>query len=224
MTTNGNDNGLFITIEGGEHTGKSTLLAAVRERWETLPIPVPELVVCRDPGGTEFGERIRRALFAGDTERPVPVAEMLVFAASRAQLVGEIVRPALQRGAVVVSDRFIDSTYAIQHYGRGVSLEMIRVVHAAARIQLPHMTLLLDRDPQSTSLRGPATDYMERESVEFHSRVREGFLHLAAGEPGRWRVLDASQPADAVAEQAWMYVRAELDDWPTFATARLGSR
>ena len=224
MTTNGNDDGLFITIEGGEHAGKSTLLAMLRERWTTLSAPVPELVICRDPGGTEFGERIRRALFDGDAEPPVAVAEMLVFASARAQLVGEIVRPALQRGAVVVSDRFIDSTYAIQHYGRGVSLEMIRVVHAAARIPLPHLTLLLDLDSASAARRGPATDYMERESEEFHARVRSGFLHLAAGEPGRWRVLDASQPASIVTDQAWTYVLEELEEWPTFATARLGSR
>ena len=150
-------------------------------------------MTCREPGGTAFGERIRSALLQSG-EPPQPEAELLAFAAARAQLVGEIIIPALKRNAIVISDRYADSTVAYQDYGRGLALGVIAAVHAAAvRGPLPDVTLLLDHDPEEARARAPGSeDYIEDEEAEFHARVRNGYLELAAAEPERWCVLDAS--------------------------------
>ena len=203
--------GLFVSVEGIDKAGKSTVIAELTARIESLsPVP-PELVTCREPGGTAFGERIREALLQPGLP-PHPEAEMLAFAAARAQLVHTIIIPALRRGAVVICDRYIDSTIAYQHYGRGLSIVVISAVHAAAvRGPMPDITLLLDHDPDAARERGlGADDYIESEAAAFHTRVRNGYLEMAAAEPDRWRVLDASQPAVAVIAQAWGHVRAAL--------------
>ncbi|MYD64407.1 MAG: dTMP kinase, partial [Chloroflexi bacterium] len=153
--------GRFVTIEGGEGTGKTTLLAALAERSRSGGLDV---VTCREPGGTALGERLRTALLGADGAAPDPRAELLVFAAARAQLVAEVIRPALERGALVLCDRYADSTTAYQHHGRGLPRETVVAVNAAATGGLtPDLTLLLDL-PATEGLRraGRAGDYMER--------------------------------------------------------------
>lgn len=199
--------GHFVTLEGGEGAGKSTLVAALAERAQARGASV---VLCREPGGTPLGERLREALFGLQTA-PSALAELLAFSAARAELVATVIRPALEAGALVLCDRFIDSTLAYQGYGRGLDLETIRAVNAAATGGLvPDLTLLLDLDPAAGRARGAAggSDYLEREALAFHERVRAGFLALAAAEPARWQVLDAAQPADVVADAAWVWLEA----------------
>ncbi len=199
--------GLFVTLEGGEGAGKSTLAAMLVERARTAG---HEVVACREPGGTALGERLRAALLGdadldGDSAPPAPEAELLTFAAARAQLVTELLRPALVRAAVVVCDRFADSTTAYQHHGRGLDAALVAAVNAAATGGLtPDLTLLLDLPPSEGLRRaGGAGDYVEREQLAFHERVRAGYRALAEAEPGRWLVLDAREPAQGLAEEAW---------------------
>ena len=204
MTSTGGKRGVFVTLEGGEHAGKSTqheaLLRLVREAGR-------QAVACREPGGTALGERLRAALFAAtlDEPPPSPAAELLTFNAARAQLVREVIRPALDRGAVVICDRFADSTVAYQQYGRGLDAALVASAIAVATGGLtPDLTVLLDLDPAEAARRvSGQTDYLEREALDFHRRVRRGFLELAAAEPSRWLVLDATKPAMQITHAVW---------------------
>lgn len=206
MTTPG---GLFVTLEGGEGVGKSTLQASLVARAESEG---HEVVACREPGGTPLGERLRAALLESADGETDPTAELLVFEAARAQLVADLVRPALQRGALVISDRFADSSLAYQHHGRGLPAEVVAQANAVATGGLtPDLTVLLDLDPsEGAKRRGKAADYLEREDGGFHERVREGFRSLAAAEPARWTVIDASQSAEVVADAVWAALSAKL--------------
>jgi dTMP kinase len=194
--------GWFVTLEGGEGAGKSTQLDALAALARNAG---HEVVTCREPGGTALGERLRRALF--DLERaPEPLAELLVFGAARAQLVGEVIRPALDRGALVICDRFADSTVAYQHYGRGLPVDDVAAVnHAATGGLVPDLTLLFDLPPEVGRGRGQrgGSDYLEREALAFHERVRAGYRALAAAEPGRWLVLDAALAPEELTRLAW---------------------
>jgi dTMP kinase len=193
--------GCFVTIEGGEGAGKSTLLAALAERARAAGA---EVVTCREPGGTALGERLREALL-GPADDPDPRAELLVFAAARAQLVAELIRPALARGVLVLCDRYADSTVAYQHHGRGIERRVVDAANALATDGLaPELTLLLDLPPAEGLRRsGKAGDHIERESIEFHERVRAGYRELASAEPGRWRVLDGTRAAAELAREGW---------------------
>ena len=200
--------GRFVTIEGGEGAGKSTLLAALAGRAREAG---GEVVTCREPGGTGLGERLREALLgASSGEPPDPRAELLVFASARAQLVAEVIRPALERGALVLCDRYLDSTVAYQHHGRGIERAEVDAVNAVATGGLlPDLTLLLDLPPYEGLRRvGRAGDYLESEPLDFHRRVRAGYLAEASASPGRWLVLDATRPPETLAEEAWSRVRA----------------
>ncbi|MEE8422158.1 MAG: dTMP kinase [Dehalococcoidia bacterium] len=192
--------GLFVTFEGGERAGKSTQVAALAER---IGASGRRVVNCREPGGTALGERLREALFAG--ESPAPETELLVFASARAQLVHELIRPALDSGAVVLCDRFADSTVAYQQYGRGLDRSLVSTVNDAATGGLmPALTVLLDLPPAEARVRGGAkTDYMEREEAAFHERVRAGYLELAAADPQRWLTLDATCAAERLTDDIW---------------------
>lgn len=204
MTSAGQRRGIFVTLEGGEHAGKSTqheaLLRLVRGAGR-------EAVACREPGGTALGERLRAALFATTPGEPPPSpeAELLTFNAARAQLVREVIRPALDRGAVVICDRFADSTVAYQQYGRGLDAGLVAAaIRVATGGLTPDLTLLLDLDPAEAARRvSTETDYLEREALDFHRRVRRGFLELAAADPSRWLVLDATKPAMQITHAAW---------------------
>ena len=216
--------GRFVTFEGGEGAGKSTLLSTLAERarrsgsWGSGGSRVPSVlrgrtadeddavVTCREPGGTWLGERLREALLGvPSAEAPDVRAELLVFAAARAQIVAEVIRPALDRGALVLCDRYADSTVAYQHYGRGIEREAVDAANAVATGGLtPDLTVLLDLPPFEGLRRvGRDTDYLEREPLDFHRRVRAGYLAEAEADSGRWLVLDATQPPDALAEAAW---------------------
>lgn len=188
--------GIFITFEGGDGAGKTTqaeLLAA----W--LAERGLEVVRTREPGGTPLGAGLREMLLHGG--HVSPRAEALLYAADRAQHVAEVIRPALDRGAAVVQDRYIDSSLAYQGAGRPLDPAEIRGLSEWATDGLwPQLTVLLDVSPELAAKRrvaaGQTADRLERETVEFHSRVRSGFLALAAAEPERFLVLDAAQGVD----------------------------
>jgi dTMP kinase len=210
VTDPGSSGGAFVTLEGGEGAGKSTQLAALAERASEAG---REVVTCREPGGTALGERLRDALFVSADGETDPVAELLVFQAARAQLVAEVIRPALERGALVLCDRFADSTVAYQQYGRGLDAGLVadstRIATGGLR---PRLTLLFDLEPAAGRARvDRASDYLEREDFAFHERVRAGFLALARAEPERWVVVDASLPPGEVTEAAWEHLAGVLE-------------
>ncbi|MBI3997935.1 MAG: dTMP kinase [Armatimonadetes bacterium] len=197
--------GLFITIEGPEGSGKST---QARRLYEALRPEVP-LILAREPGGTPVGEAIRAVLLDERYRGMSAETEMLLFAASRAQYVAEVVRPALEAGTCVLSERFVDASIAYQAYGRGLPVEVVRRVNEVATGGLrPDLTLLLDIDPAVGLARARAArgkegvpgrgDRLEQEDEAFHARVRAGFLQLAREEPARFEVFDGSRPADEV--------------------------
>jgi dTMP kinase len=208
--------GVFVTLEGGEGCGKTTQLTALELLARGDDSPWAELVTCREPGGTAIGEGVRDLLFdrPEDATDPTPPAELLLFAAARAQLVAEVIRPALERGALVICDRFADSTTAYQAYGRELDRSLVDGVNAAATGGLtPELTVLLDLDPKEGLVRsgrrdaGEPSDYLEREELAFHRRVRLGYLELAAAEPERWVTLDATRPAMELSHAIWERVR-----------------
>ena len=192
----------FIVFEGPEGAGKSTQVVrlAGRLRREGL-----RATVTREPGGTPTGDAIRELVLHADVEID-PLVEFLLYSASRAQHVREVIRPALERGEVVLSDRFAGASVAYQGYGRGLDLDFVRDLNRRATDGLsPDLTVLLDLDP-AEGLRRVAgrgsEDRLEREDLAFHRRVRDGFLELARHDPS-WLVLDASGPADTIADAVW---------------------
>jgi dTMP kinase len=194
--------GKLITLEGGEGAGKSTVLAAVREQ---LARAGQDVLVTREPGGTPAGEAIRAVLLDPDRRGLCAESELLLMFASRAQLVRDVVEPALAAGRWVLSDRFTDASYAYQGGGRGQPTARIAELERWAACGLePDLTLLLDL-PVGEGLarargRGPI-DRIEMESVEFFERVRAAYRARAAGAPARFRVIDASDALDAVLAQ-----------------------
>ena len=197
----------LLSIEGGEGAGKSTVLRALRE---ALVADGFEVVSTREPGGTPLAERIRELLLDPAHEPAQPETELLLMFAARAQHVREVVLPALQRGAWVISDRFTDSSYAYQGAARGLDAGFIAELERNVVGIEPGLTLLLDlgvahgreRTRGRDLLGGSAPDRIERERDEFFERVREGFLARAAQHPQRIRVLDASPSAERVAAAA----------------------
>ncbi len=196
--------GLFVVFEGGEGAGKSTQLAALAER---LRGGGRDVVVTREPGATGIGSRIRSlVLDTSADEAPSPRAEALLYAADRAHHVATVVRPALVRGAVVISDRYVDSSLAYQGAGRTLPVDEVSWLSSWATGGLkPDLVVLLDVDPRTglsrVAARHQAADRLEAESVAFHERVRYAFLDLAAADPKRYLVLDAARPADEIAER-----------------------
>lgn len=191
--------GRLITLEGPEGAGKSTQAARIRPRLEQLGM---EVVLTREPGGTATGEAIREVLLAtADGASAIrPRVDALLFNAARAQLLEEVVRPALRRGAWVVLDRYADSTLAYQGYGSGVPLDELRALAAFATGGLvPDLTILLDLPIEEglARKRGAETRFETAFDVDYHRRVRAGFLALAHAEPQRFTIVDAARdPAD----------------------------
>lgn len=190
--------GFFVTFEGGEGSGKTTQLKALLAGLRSLPV---EVVQTRDPGGTAIGNQVRELLLSGENVRMSPLAELLLYEASRAQLVQELIRPALTAHRIVLCDRFTDSTVAYQGYGRGLDLDLIERLNAVAADGLrPDLTFLLDLDPavglarvaERVTQPRRRRDRLEAEVLEFHQRVRAGYRALAAREPARIVVLDAA--------------------------------
>jgi dTMP kinase len=207
--------GRFVTLEGGEGAGKSTLLAALRERLERAGFTV---VATREPGGSPGAEIVRRVILSGAAAPLGPFAEAVLFAAARDDHLEQVIRPALARGAVVLCDRFADSTRAYQGAVGGVEPSVLaaldRVVVGRTR---PDLTLVLDVAPEvglaRARRRQGEPDRFEKEGPGFHAKLRQAFLEIARREPGRCVVLDAETPADVLAQQAYRIV-----------TERLGSR
>ena len=209
--------GRFITIEGGEGAGKSTVLSALRE---FLLARGFEVVSTREPGGTPLAEQIRSLLLDTHHEPPAVETELLLVFAARAQHVREVIVPALQRGAWVISDRFTDSSYAYQGAGRGLDAEFIADLERRVVGIEPGMTLLLDIGVAHGRERargrdlapgGNGPDRIEREHDHFFERVRGGFLARAQAEPQRFRVIDATQSVEEVAAQALSHLRGLVD-------------
>jgi dTMP kinase len=206
--------GLFVSLEGGEGAGKSTVLADLHAR---LTAAGHAVLLTREPGGTPLGERLRRALLDTQGDAPVAEAEALLFCAARAHLVNTVLRPALARGTVVLCDRYADSTLAYQGYGRGLPLDQLRTLNALATGGLrPDLTLLLDL-PVAEGIarrRGDSADMdrLDREASDFHERVRTGFRDLATLEPERWVILDARRKPGEVAAEAWSAVAERLGE------------
>ena len=193
---------LFITFEGGEGCGKSTQSRLLLEKLHQQNIPV---VLTREPGGTALGNEIRRVL---KREQGIPIspqAELFLFAASRAQLVAELIRPALREGKVVICDRFAHSTLVYQGYGRGLDLTTVEMVNNMATENLkPDLAILLNISPeQGLTRKRSLRDRFELEDLSFHRRVREGYLKMAAAEPDRWLVIDAMLSKGEITEIIW---------------------
>ena len=197
---------LFITFEGGEGSGKSVQARALYRRLSRLAIPV---VLTHEPGVTALGKKVARWLKWGQDMDISPMAELMLFNVSRAQLMTEVIKPNLESGKVVISDRYADSTTAYQSYGRGLDLAMVRAVNNAAIQGLnPGLTILLDMSVEAglARKRGKKQDRFEQEDIAFHRRVREGYLKLVEKEPERWLVLDATQSKEKIAEIIWQKV------------------
>ena len=206
--------GLLITFEGGEGCGKSTQAKALYQRLRQQNIPV---VLTHEPGGTVLGSEIRRALKRKRGCPVSPEAELFLFAASRAQLIAEVVRPALQEGKIVICDRFSYSTSVYQGYGRGLSLPTVEMVNSLATQNLePDVIILLDLPPeQGLARKRNLKDRFELEDLSFHRRVREGYLKMAATDPDRWLVIDASLAKNKIAKIIWERVSQLLPPSPS---------
>jgi dTMP kinase len=195
---------LFITFEGPDGSGKSTqatmLAAALRGSGH-------EVVSTREPGGTPIGEQIRAVVHDVANTAMLPTTEILLYSASRAQLVGELIRPALARGAVVISDRYATSTLAYQGYGRGLDLDVLRRITEFATGGLqPDLVVYLDLDI-AIGLQRKLRDHdagkgewnrMDQQQLDFHHRIREGYLAMSRQDPERWHIVDATRPVAAV--------------------------
>jgi dTMP kinase len=202
--------GKFITLEGPEGSGKSTQAKILIRRLAACGI---EAIYTREPGGTALGEEIRNILQHNQAgEAPCERAELLLFEASRSQLVEKVIRPHLERGVWVISDRFMDSTTAYQGYGRGLPVDEVQAIHHfTVNHVIPDLTLLLDLEIgagfQRVTLRylalGESADRFEQEDRFFHEKVRSGYLKLAAAEPDRFRIINAAQEPDSVATSIW---------------------
>lgn len=190
---------LFVTFEGPEGSGKTVQSQGLYEYLEGQGLPV---LLTREPGGTSIGDQIRGVLLSPENVEMLPEAEILLFSASRAQLVRQVIRPALARGILVICDRFADSTLAYQGYGHGLDLAALRAITEFATGGLrPDLTVYLDIDVEEGLRRKLAAqegrgawNRLDQKELDFHQRVRAGYQALVAAEPQRWLVMDAAQP------------------------------
>jgi dTMP kinase len=210
--------GVFITFEGTEGSGKSTQIQRLAQRWRARGRVVRTL---REPGGTPIGEEIRHTLQHSDRNQAMtPEAELLLINASRAQLVREMIRPALAGGEIVLCDRFYDSTVAYQGYGRELELRLVRImIDFAVGATRPDLTfflrlpLVLSEQRRQARRRQPGTprDRMEEADRNFFARVERGYEAIATAEPQRVRVLDATRSIEALSDQIWGHTTALID-------------
>ncbi len=195
--------GLFITFEGAEGSGKSTQARQLALSLQQAELPV---MFTREPGGTPIADQIRHVILTPENTAMDSAAEVLLYSASRAQHVAERIRPALARGAIVVCDRFADSTLAYQGYGLGLDLAVLRAITTFATGGLtPNLTLYLDCPvnvglgrKRDAAQQGGEWNRLDRKPIEYHERVRQGYLALASAEPHRWRVIDATGDVETV--------------------------
>lgn len=211
------DQGFFISFEGSEGCGKSTQIQRLRQLIERAG---RRCEITREPGGTELGEVIRHLLkHAPEGRNMTPESELLLFAASRAQLVREKIRHWLKSGVFVIADRFLDSTVVYQGIARGLDLDAVRRINAfAVGSCLPDLTFVLDLDVEvafeRADARGEPRDRMESEALTFYENVRRGYLDLAREEPDRFVVLDAAESVETVAAQIESTLTNRYDGFP----------
>ncbi|MEE8163577.1 MAG: dTMP kinase, partial [Anaerolineae bacterium] len=208
---------LFITFEGPEGSGKTTQIELLSEYLEEKGYPV---LATREPGGTSIGDQVRAILLDPQNTEMLPASEALLFSSARAQIVNRVIRPHLAQGGIVLCDRYADSTLAYQGYGHGLDLEMLHTITALATEELkPDLTIYLDIDVEEGLRRKLAAhkagktewNRMDRQETAFHRRVRDGYLQMAAREPDRWLVIDATQPLEAIQALIRARVEAKLD-------------
>lgn len=205
--------GLFITFEGTDGTGKSTQIEFAREYFESRGFNV---LISREPGGTSISEKLRDILLDKANGEMSPVTEMMIYAASRAQLVSEVIIPAVNDGTVVICDRFVDSSVAYQAFGRGLG-DMVAEVNSYATTGLaPDITFFMDIDPEvgRSRIAGGELDRLEQEKSDFFRRVYDGYKSIAASDPGRVKTIDAS----GTIEEVRAAIEVHLDE----ITGRMG--
>jgi len=193
--------GRLIVFEGGEASGKSTQAARLAAELGA--------VLTREPGGTEIGKRIREIVLDPGSAGMAPSAEALLMAADRAQHVAEVIEPALAAGTDVVTDRYVPSSLAYQGYGRGLDVEELRALSAAAGAPEPDLVIFLDVPASVAAARLQGRDRMEAAGEDFHARVADGYRRLAAADPDRWIVVDGDGSVDDIAQR----VREAVDKW-----------
>lgn len=216
--------GPFITFEGSEGCGKSTQVQRLAARLEKVQIP---FLVTREPGGTPIGETIRELLqFAPQGAGMMPETELLLFEASRSQLVREAIKPALERGLCVIADRFLDSTTVYQGAARKLDRRIVELLNAfAVGDCVPDITFVLDVDVTTarSRMKSPRRpDRMEQEPVEFYEEIREAYRQLAKREPKRVVLIDGSQPMDKIDNQIWEILTARFSGFS--AKSKIGDR
>lgn len=194
---------MFITLEGPDGSGKTTQIAPLADFLRQRGLTV---LTTREPGGTSIGEQVRTVLHRLDNTAMHPRSETLLYLAARAQLVEEVIRPALVRGEIVISDRFADSTLAYQGYGHGNDLQIVRqLLHFATGGLWPDLTILFDLSAEEGLRRrqtgGGEWNRLDAYQLAFHQRVCEGYRALAAQEPQRWVVIDAARPVEAIQQE-----------------------
>jgi dTMP kinase len=208
--------GAFITFEGSEGCGKSTQVKRLAARLELAGVPT---LITREPGGTAIGEKIRDLLqFAPESFAMTPETEVLLFEASRAQLVRETIQPALEKGTVVISDRFSDSTTVYQGVARKLAPDIVETLNAFAIGRArPDLTFILDVDVETARNRllrrvrpVAVKDRMEEEPIEFYERVCQGYRELAKREPDRFIIIDGAQAPDAIEDRIWTAVESKI--------------
>ena len=201
---------LFITFEGGEGSGKSLQTRALYRKLCRLDIPT---ILIHEPGSTPLGERLTHLLKWAHSTSISPLTELMLFNASRAQLLDEVIRPALKAGKIVICDRYTDSTVAYQGYGRKIDFDTIKNINdMATGGQKPDLTVLLDIPVDEGFARKTAQepDRFEKEAKAFHQRVRKGYLRLASEEPQRWLVIDARIAKEKIKQIIWKKVSGLL--------------
>ncbi len=203
--------GLFITFEGGEGAGKTTLIEGIARKLASNGFPV---LKTREPGGTKLGEHIR-VLLLQHTEPVSPYSELCLFLASRAQHILEVIDPALEGGKVVLCDRFNDSSVAYQGAARGLGMEKVAAICEFISQNLkPHLTLYLDLEPEIGLKRAAkmrAHDRIESETAIFHRRIREAYLSIHRADPDRFRLIDATLPSEKVFQEAMKWIQPLLE-------------
>jgi dTMP kinase len=207
----GKDKGLFISFEGIEGTGKTTQSRLLFERLISHGFDV---LLTNEPGGTVIGERIREILLKIDHREMSHITELLLYNAARAQHLYEKILPALNQNKIVITDRFSDSTMAYQGYGRGIDLNLLHTLDSIATGgKKPDITILFDLDVETGLRRNQdinKIDRLELEDLDFHKRVRDGYLEIARREPSRIKIIDASEPVSVISEKIWEIIKWHL--------------
>jgi dTMP kinase len=209
-----NSTGKLISFEGSEGSGKSTQIARLAEHFQQS---AREVITTREPGGTEIGEQIRNIIVHNSRgDEMCAETELLLFAAARAQVVREVIAPALMRGVIVLSDRFLDSSTVYQGIGRNLAADPVAQINRfAVGNVMPDLTVVIDVPTEVSLARlkqraSDLPDRMERENLEFYTKIREGYLVLAQGMPERFILVDGTKTQDAIAKKIWSEVQTRL--------------